>query len=140
MADDMRVAVTGLRDMNKALKAADQQALDAMKSALKEIAEGVAADVRSRVPHRSGRARASYKARGGVKGAGIAFGGARAPYTPWLDFGGAVGKRRSVRRPVVKGGRYLYPAIADNMDDVEAKVAKAIDEITSRFGFDVGRG
>jgi hypothetical protein len=37
----------------------------------------------------------------------------------------------------VKGGRYLYPAITDNMHDVEDKVAKAIDAITSRYGFKV---
>lgn len=137
---EQRVTVTGLRDLNKALKAADTEAIDAMKSVMKQIAEGVAADVRSRVPHRSGRAAASYKPRGGVKGAAIAYGGPKAPYAAWLDYGGAVGKAKSVRRPVVKGGRYLYPAIADNMDDVQEKVAAAISDITSRYGFGVTDG
>lgn len=134
---ETRVIVGGLRDLNKALKAADLDAVDAMKAALKAIAEGVAVDVRSRVPHASGRAAASYKPRGGVKGAAIAYGGGKAPYAPWLDFGGRVGKARSVKRPIVKGGRYLYPAIADNMEDVQAKVAEAISDITGRYGFKV---
>lgn len=132
-----RVVVTGLRELNKALKAADQEAADAMKAAMKLIAEGVAGDVRGRVPRLTGKAAASYKPRGGVKGAAIAFGGSKAPYAPWLDFGGAVGRRKSVRRPVVSGGRYLYPAIADNMSDVQEKVAKAISDITGQYGFRV---
>jgi hypothetical protein len=132
-----RVVVTGLRDLSSALKAAEDGAQKQVASALKEIAEGVAADVRSRVPHKSGRAAASYRARGSVGGAAIAFGGPKAAYVPWLDFGGRVGRDKSVKRPVVKGGRYLYPAIADNMRDIEEKVAQAIEDITARYGFKV---
>jgi hypothetical protein len=40
-----------------------------------------------------------------------------------------------VKRPFIKGGRYLYPAIADNMEDIQEKVAKAIGDITGRYGF-----
>lgn len=134
---EQRVTVTGLRDLSKAFKALDTDAVDAMKAALKAIAEGVAADVRSRVPRRSGRMAGSYVPRGSVKGASIAFAGTRAPYAPWIEFGGSVGKARSVRRPVVKGGRYLYPAIDDNMADVEQKVADAISDLTSKYGFRV---
>jgi hypothetical protein len=134
---DQRVVVTGLRDLNKALKAADLEAEKEMKSVLKGIAEGVVSDVRSRVPHRSGKAAASYRPRGGVKGASIAWAGPKAPYAPWIEFGGKVGKGKSVSRPFVKGGRYLYPAINDHMADIEAKVADAIDAITSRYGFKV---
>lgn len=137
------MVVTGLRDLNKALKAASAEAETEMKAVLKGIAEGVVTDVRSRVPHRSGRAAASYRPRGGVKGASIAFGGPKAPYVPWLDFGGSVGKKRkagvvgsgSIKRPVIKGGRFLYPAINDNMEDIQEKVAKAISDITGRYGF-----
>lgn len=133
------MVVDGLRELNKALKAADVEAVNAMKAALKSIAEGVASDVRSRVPHVTGAAAASYKARGGVKGAAIAFGGPRTAYAPWLDFGGKLrpaGRRRGTQtRPIIKGGRYLYPAIADNMEDVQRKVADAISEITGQYGF-----
>lgn len=134
---EQRVVVNGLRDLTKALKAADQEAVDAMKAALKAIAEGVAGDVRSRVPKLTGRAAASYKPRGGVKGASIAFGGAKAGYVPWLDFGGRVGPKKKTTRPVIKGGRYLYPAIGDNMADVEQKVAEAIEQIVAKYGFGV---
>jgi hypothetical protein len=132
-----RVVVTGLRDLGKALKEAEDGAQKELALALKGIAEGVASDVRSRVPHRTGRAQASYKPRGSARGASIAFGGDKAPYVPWLEFGGRVGKGKSVKRPVIKGGRYLYPAITDNMQDLEQLVADAIDDITSRYGFKV---
>lgn len=134
---EQRVVVDGLRDLNKALKAANTEASDEMKAVLKGIAEGVVTDVRSRVPRRTGKAAASYRPRGGVKGASIAFAGSKAPYAPWLDFGGTVGKSKSVKRPFIKGGRYLYPAINDNMADIEQKVADAIDDITGRYGFKV---
>lgn len=138
---EVRIVVDGLRDLNKALKAADTEAISAMKAVMKEIAEGVAGDARSRIPKRSGTAAASYRARGGVKGAAVAFGGPKAAYAPWLDFGGRLrpvgGRHNEQYRPVVREGRYLYPAIRDNMDDVADKVAGAIDDITKRYGFRV---
>lgn len=143
-----RVIVTGLRELNAALKALDADAQKAMSAALKEIAEGVASDVRSLVPRRSGRLAASYKPRGSAKGAAIAFGGSSAPYAPWIEFGGSVGKGHDRRAPhsgatkraIVKGGRYLYPAIGDNMEDVAEKVAEAIDAIVSAYGMKVEEG
>lgn len=134
---ETRIVVDGLRDLGKALKAAEDGATHAMRDAFKEIVQGVITDVRGRVPHDTGKAAASYRARASATGAGIAFGGGKAAYLPWLDFGGRVGRHKSVKRPVIKGGRYLYPAITDNMHDVEEKVAKAIDTITSRYGFKV---
>lgn len=138
MADSgKRVTVTGLRDLGKMLKELDSEAKQLMADTLKGIAEGVAADVRSRVPHRTGRLASSYKARGSATGAAIAFGGSKAPYAPWIDFGGKVGRGKSVSRPFVQGGRYLYPAIGDNMEDVVDLVAAAIDDIATRYGFKV---
>lgn len=138
MADSGRlVAVTGLRDLGKALKALDDGAQKELGLMLKGIATGVAAVVAARVPHLSGRAASSYKARGSARGASIAYAGTRAPYAPWLDFGGKVGRGKSVSRPFIPGGRYLYPAIADNMEDLEELVAQALDDITSRHGFKV---
>lgn len=138
---EVRVVVDGLKDLNKALKAADVEAVNAMKSVMKTIADGVVQDVRSRFPRVTGTAANSYKPRGGVKGAGIAFGGPKAAYAPWLDFGGTLkptgGRRNTITRPVIAGGRYLYPAIEDNMENIAAQVADAIDDITRQYGFRV---
>lgn len=132
-----RVVVTGLRDLGKALKDLDTEAKQLMSNSLKGIAEGVASDVRSRVPHKTGALAASYKARGSVGGAAIAWSGTKAPYAPWIDFGGKVGKDKSVSRPFIKGGRYLYPAIADNMADISDLVADAINDVVTKYGLKV---
>lgn len=132
-----RVVVTGLRDLGSALKAADAEASKELGQMMKGIAQGVVADVSHRVPYRSGKAASSYKARGSARGASIAWAGERAPYVPWLDFGGKVGRHKTVSRPFKQGGRFLYPTIADNMHDVEELVAQAIDEITGKYGFKV---
>ncbi len=128
-----QVNVTGLRELNRGLKAYDQ-APQEMRDVMKGIAEGVAQDVRHRVPRRSGKMAASYKARGGVKGASIAYGGNKAPYAPWIEFGGRVGSKLTTKRPVIRGGRYLYPTIAKNLEDVQAKTAAALNRITAKYG------
>lgn len=141
-----RVTVTGLRDLNKALGALNADAADAMKAAMKQIAADVVSEVQSRVPTLTGAAKASYKPRGGVKGAGIAFGSARAPYVAFLEFGntvrkgGKVGLGDTVPRAFEKGGRYLYPAIEANMRDVEEKVGNALDAILSTYGYKTEEG
>lgn len=134
---ETRVVVDGLRELNKALKSASDDAALEMKRAMHDIAESVIADVRPRVPHRTGKSAQSYKARSGVKGASVAFGGSRTPHVPWLEFGGRVGRGKSVSRTVIRGGRYLYPAIADNMEDVAERVADVVNDITANYGFQV---
>lgn len=129
-----QVNVTGLRDLGKALAALETQAPQPLREVMKDIANDVVQDAARRVPHKSGRAASSYKARGGVKGASIAFGGSRAEYAPWLDFGGRVGRNKSVNRKFIKGGRYLYPAIGDNLEHVQARVVAAINDLTRKYG------
>ena len=47
----------------------------------------------------------------------IEAGGSKVPYYPWLDFGGRVGRRKSVHRPFLKDGRYIYDAFNRHRDD-----------------------
>jgi hypothetical protein len=132
---EVRVVVEGLRDLNKNLKVLSVEAQKEMAEALKVIASGVVDDVKSRVPRgKTGNAQKSVRPRAGAKGAGIAFGGGRAPYYPWLDFGGRVGRQKATVRPVIRGGRYVYPAIADNMETVEELVVDALNEINRKYG------
>ncbi len=129
MGDPIRVQVEGLRDTLRDLKALDADAAKAMSQTT------VAKQVRMKVPKDTGAAAGSYKARGGAKGASLAFGGAKAPYAPWLDFGGKL--PQGGNRPRVKGGRYLYPTIESNLEDVADQVAKALEDLN---GLDVEGG
>lgn len=116
-------------ELVKALHGLDDEIGDLAMSLLEDILREVAADARGRVPYRTGRARESYQ----VSGARITFGGPQAPYVPWLEFGGKTGRKKSVKRPYVKAGRYLYPAIGENLADVEKRIDDLISQITGGF-------
>lgn len=76
---------------------------------------------------------------------GTPWEGEPADYYPWLDFGGSTGRGHedrvggsgSIQRPVVAGGRYLYPAIAESMHFVTEFGTSAIVKVAQRNGFEV---
>lgn len=136
MADIELVGVAQASELRSALRAVSDEVADVVASELEDIAKGVAADARARVPHRSGRAQGSYRANGST----ISFGDG-VPYVPWLEFGGQVGRknaagRGSVKRPYVKEGRYVYPAINAHLAEVEKRVDDLIEGM-SRGWFEV---
>jgi hypothetical protein len=74
--------------------------------------------------------------------------GQAAPYFPWLDFGGTVGRGH---RPGVKGsgsierdwrgtpfgsGRYVYPAIFEHDDDIKRMAEEAVMDANRAAGFE----
>lgn len=102
------VKITGLREFVRGLKQVDRDLAKLVRLAFNEAADIVVSDARPRMPRRSGKARASVKARSTQTAARIVGGGNKAPWYPWLDFGGRVGRNKSVRRPFLKDGRYIY--------------------------------
>lgn len=109
------VRVEGLNQLRKALRDIDPGLTKELRTTLLHIGQRIADRARAGIPRRSGRAAESYVARVSGSRAFIAFGGAKAPYAPWLDFGGRLratgGRRNEQVRPYVQNGRYLYPAI-----------------------------
>lgn len=141
MADPTdQVQVEGLREVSRALRAISKEAQKELRVGLKDAAEKVAVVARQRTPRRSGKAAASIKARGTNRGASLRGGGPKAPYFPWLDYGGSTkvpGSPARVRRPFESGGRIIYPAIADRKDETREAVEKLIDDLARRHGLDV---
>jgi len=86
------------------------------------------------VPRRTGRAASSLRARSTRTQSRVAGGSARAPYYPWLDFGGRVGRRHAVRRPFLKDGRYLYKSFFDHRDEFEEVLESELQDIVRRSG------
>lgn len=122
--------IEGLSEFQRNLKALDRDLPKALRIAFNDAADIIVSDARPRIPSRSGRARGTVKARSTQKQARVSGGGNRAPYYPWLDFGGRVGRRKSVHRPFLTDGRYIYNAyfrrrgeFADAMEDAIVKVA-----------------
>lgn len=116
-------------ELRAALRDCSDDIADLVSSELEDIAKDVASDARGRVPQVTGAAAGSYRPRG----TGVIFGGVDVPYVPWLEFGGAVGRKKAVIRPKVKGGRYLYPAIAENLADIEKRVDDLIGIATGGY-------
>jgi hypothetical protein len=129
--------VTGLREFQRALKQADADLPKMLRVALNE-ASGVVIDyAAAHMPRKSGNAIASLKPRSTQRASRIALGGRRAPYAPWLDFGGE-GKRkgRPAARPFVKSGRYVYKGLEVKRADVLEIMSTALTDLAKAAGLD----
>jgi hypothetical protein len=157
MTMDVGVKVLGIRELSTAFKAVDSTLSKEMRLSLKAVADHVVGIAQQKMPFQSGTAASSLKPRATAKGAGIAFPdggtpwrGVKADYYPWLDFGGTTGKGHAasghngfgggVVRPIVKGGRFLYPAIAESKEYISSEVDKAVQTVAKDAGFDTKDG
>jgi len=102
------VKIDGLTEFQSGLNDLRRDLPKALHMAFNDAADIVGPDARARVPSRTGRAKGTVKARSTETSATVTGGGSGAPYYPWLDFGGRVGRRRSVKRPFLVEGRYIY--------------------------------
>lgn len=149
---DVSVKITGLRELSAAFKRIDTDLPKELQAELKKVAEHVVGATQQRMPHRTGRAQRSVKARASTRGASIAAYGTAAPYGHWLDFGGSVGRghvpgvpwsgaiKREWRGVPRGSGRYLYPAIAESRDAIEEDVDDAVAKVAKRAGFETKGG
>ena len=149
MADDYHVEIRGIRELSKAFGRMDPDLRRELKNRFRGIAEAVARRARGKVDRRSGRAASSIKGRGSNQGAAVAFGGSRAPYLPWLDFGGSTGRghrpgvywsgsiKREWKGVPVGEGRYVYPAISEERGDTQRVAEEAVRLVAQRAGFEV---
>ena len=133
---DRTIEVTGIRELRKALKDVEADLPRELRDGLFEIATLVADAARVKVPSVSGDAAGSIKARKQSAAASLAVGGTKAPYFPWLDFGGAVGRNRSVKRPFLKEGRYVYPTLKEKRNVITEKVDALIKTLAVKAGFE----
>jgi hypothetical protein len=147
--DEYRVQVTGLRELQAALRRINADLPKELKARFLEIARTVSTKASAKVPRITGQAAASVKPHGTLRGASVTGGGARTPYFPWLDFGGGDPHRRGVtpnrsggegRRPFVPGGRYLYPAAAEQGSATYDAAQAAVRDVAKKAGFDVQEG
>nr|WP_188127652.1 HK97 gp10 family phage protein [Actinoplanes lobatus] len=135
----MRIAVTGLAQLNRGLRAVDSEAPKQLRLALNEGAELLVTRVRPKIPAITGAARSSVKARSTRTSARVAVGGKKAAYFPWLDFGGQ-GRRsgRPAPRPFIREGRYVYPTLAEIRPEIEQVLQEAISRAVAGAGLEEG--
>jgi hypothetical protein len=145
LADDVRVYVTGLAELRRALRVLEPELLAPLRENLKAAGELIAADARSRVTDGSspwdrhpGLAKGSIRATAGGNNVYIIGGKAKSAYYGWLDFGGSLkptgARTNTQQRPVIKKGRYIYPAISAKGHALVQAVAVAFDEAARKAG------
>lgn len=134
------IRVEGLREFSRALKRVDNEAPKGLRLAANRAADIVVRTAKPRVPLGpgiGGHAVTSIKAASTRTAARVSEGGKRYPYMPWLDFGGRVGPRKSVKRPFLKEGRYIWKAFAEKRDEIEEVLEDAIVQVARDAGLEV---
>lgn len=132
-----KIGVEGLAQFNRGLRKLDAEAPKGLRIALNGAAELLIDRTRPLIPTRTGAARASLKAQSTRTSARVAVGGRKAPYYPWLDFGGKTGRNRSVDRRFYTDGRYLYPTLARVRPEIEEALGQALTAVARDAGLDV---
>lgn len=131
------IKVDGLAQFSRDLRTLDSDLPKALRVALNEAAQVVVDYAVPRIPKRSGRAARTIKARSTRTQVRVQGGSARAPYYPWLDFGGKVGRRNSVSRPFLKDGRYLYAGYFAKRDEFSDVLTRALVGVAAQAGIEV---
>lgn len=134
---ETKISVEGLAEFNRGLRKLDSEAPKQLRIALNGVADLLVQRTLPLIPRRSGRAASSLKAKSTRTSARVSVGGRRAPYYPWLDFGGKTGRRRSVERPFYKEGRYLYPTLRRVRPEIEEALREGIVAVAVGAGLDV---
>lgn len=128
-----RVEASGLREFRKALRAADAQLPRELRKALNGIGQAIVNEAVPKMPKKSGKLRASVRARSTQTEGRVIVGKANVPYAGFIEFGGAVGRNRSVKRTFVKEGRYLYPAYQRRLPEVRRLTEQVVNELAQRI-------
>jgi len=133
-----RIEVKGLAELQRSLRQLDADLPKAIRQVLNDASQLVLDYAQPRMPSRTGRARASLKARSSQREARVALGGRAAPYAPWLDFGGE-GRRkgRPPRREFMREGRYVYRGLAVKRQDVQQLMERGLADVARGAGLDV---
>ena len=136
MAEDVSIHLKGLKEFQGALREVDRKLGPELRKTLNQVAEVVASAARPLVPVQSGKAVGSIKAGSTQRAAQIKAGGAKVPYYQWLDFGGHVGRNKSIARPFYTIGRYLYPTAKEKRPETERKLDEVLRQLATSAGFD----
>ncbi len=154
-----RLNVTNIAEVSGAFKQVDVRLPKELQKRLKKVADHVVGVAQQRMPFGNGDAAKSLKPRATGRGSASILFPAGGPesfsdpvgYYPWLDFGGGKAGARGItssspiaharstggfKRPYIKGGRFLYPAIAESQVFISDAVDDAIETLAKEAGFD----
>lgn len=133
------IKVTGLRELRAGLKAIDSDMPKVLRTGLNDVVQIVIDEARPHIPRRTGRAAATLKGQSTQNKARVKAGGGRAPYFPWLDFGG---KRRGrgggvAHRQFREKGRFVWLAFGEKKAEVMQALTDALVAVAKQAGIEV---
>lgn len=134
------VKVKGLDELRRSLNKADKSLAKELGQAGKAAADIVARAARPKVPVLTGAAKRSVRATTRRGGGNVAFGGAKVPYAGFLDYGNrlhggrSVGRGDSVPRDYRRGGRIVYPALAEKRQQVIEEYVQLVESVLRKAG------
>jgi len=131
------IKVAGLAEFNRNLKRLDRELPKALRLAHNEAATIVVDWAQPKVPRKTGAAARSVKAKSTRTESRVVGGSAKVPYYPWLDFGGRVGRQRSVHRAFHSDGRYLYPGLGANRERINDVLLASLLDVARQAGVEV---
>lgn len=124
----IRVTLRGDDEQRSDLATAKARFLKGVPDLMESLSQEVETKARGRARRGSltGQSANSIRAMGPQVSAGSGV-----PWYNFADFGGRVGRNKSVSRPFIKGGRWLFPAVADVEvgRQTEAMLDKATKEL-----------
>lgn len=133
------IRIQGLAEFMRGVKRVDRDLGKAFRVAANNAASSVVDDAKSSVPSgppKGGHSSSSIKARSTQTQVRVSAGSKRFPYYAWLDFGGRVGRRKSVVRPYRRSGRYLWASFSRNRPQLERGLAGALTDIARQAGLE----
>ena len=133
------IRVEGLREFGRRLKSMEGGLSRELRLALNEAAQLVVDDAKPKIPQRTGRAAGSVRVSSTQREVRVRAGGARVPYYAWLDFGGRVGRKKSVVRPFFTDGRYLFLSYKHLKEsgEIQDTLEKALRRLSARAGIEM---
>lgn len=137
MATIEPIKISGLAEFNRNLRKLNADLPKALRLAHNEAAQLIVDYAKPRVPKKSGRAAGSVKAKSTRTESRVQGGSKRVPWYPFVDFGGNVGPQKSVHRPFIKEGRYIYPALSANYDRFAELLTEKLIEVARQAGVEV---
>ena len=135
------IKITGLAEFNRNLRAISADLPKTLRDVQNVGAQMVVDWAQPRVPlGATGRTRKSVRATSTRVASKVTGGGARVPWYPWIDFGGRVGRKRSVHRAFDKNGRYIYPGYHANRDEIKKALYDGLVATAEAAGIAVDDG
>jgi hypothetical protein len=134
------VKIDGLTQFVKRLKEVDAELPKTLRKTFNTVADIVVTSARSGFPTRTGRAKSSIRVASAQDKVRVSAGGAKAPWYPWIDYGGEGRRRgRPPARPFIKKGRFLYPGYYKVRDsgEFEEMLNTALGEVVKAAGLEV---